>query len=91
MSLSSIFSQIEQAAEKTGIALEDALKFLAHFSAVATPVAQVVETATGNAELAPLTGVVNATIQSANTVVQTANGFSTVLPASLSVNPVAKS
>ena len=49
------------------------LTALAHFSAVATPVAQVVETATGNAELAPLTGVVNTTIQTANEVATAAS------------------
>lgn len=60
-------------AARMGTDLKGLVSFFAHFAAVATPVADIVETATGNAELVALTNVVNATVQASNNVVNPTN------------------
>ena len=72
-SLSAIILALENAATKANVDIDKAFQFLAHltkeFAPIATVVADVVETSTGNAELVPLTNEVSTGAQAVATAV----------------------
>lgn len=67
ISLTELENEFKSAATKAGIEVHQLLLALAHFSQTAVPVlttaADIAETATGNAELVPITNAVSATVQ----------------------------
>ena len=72
-----LFQNVEKTASLLGKDLEESFQFLAHLAVIATPtataLAQVVEVATGNAELTGITGVVGTTVTSVAKEVQSSD------------------
>ena len=66
--LSNLFHNIELAAEHAAIDVEAALIFLAKFAKASTPIAEAVETVSGNAELIPITTAVSSAVQTVGAV-----------------------
>ena len=64
------FTSVTTAAEKAGIAIEDAFIFLGHFAKAATPIAEAIETVSGNAELVPITATVSTAVQAVGQVAE---------------------
>lgn len=78
VSLSNIIASLESAASKANIDIDKAFQFLAHltteFAPLATVLADVVETSTGNAALVPITNAVSTGAQAVAASVTASQG-----------------
>jgi hypothetical protein len=82
MSLNTFLSEIETAASKAGIAIEQGLLFLAHFSQSATPelttATTIAEAVSGNEALIPITEAVSAAVEAGGKEILANQGTSTI-------------
>ena len=75
LSFSQLLANTEAAAKHAGVDLGQAILFIAHLVSTSAPqataVADIVETATGNATLVPLTNTISSTVQAVSTAIIT--------------------